>query len=1037
MSQTEINRKIQIMFFENADAAQIRSIIGEQFTSGSLQDVIDTLNCILDAQLSMLQFEAVISALEDQFLINHLDFLCKYLFVLNDRYGKEHMARFYLDLCNTTQYLPPFYDEEDFNQRVKKYAHPDRVCFSSKYYKNDFNQEYIFEGKSKSYSVYSFSDEIGQNLTLLTTPYGDIIFDCGAKYNKDGAQVICKEEFLRFLSMSNSSVGNIIAVIISHAHMDHYGSLSTLINSGINPHIVFIGEETRQLISVAAKDMISLMDTRSLESFFVANNKIKIEAFANGHILGSEGYIVSFDNINIVYTGDYCLHDQNTVKGLNPVNIGNHRLVKQYGVDCLITESTYGDSLRYLDHASAELVLRHFVSKLLLLGYKVLFPAFAIGRSQEIVLLVNDQYNTLLDGLSVKISHEYEHLTGVSIFNQNTRYSTANEDKTCNLACNDIIIASSGMLAQSSTSSNYVESLLTSNEKTAILITGYMDSTEDSYGNQLLKRWTSQNNVLLYVSLSAHASYDEIVELISAISPRNIVSIHGNGIIHRESSEEKDNSLAKEPPVLSGSTSSAYPTEKSTIVPADTHKIDNEFHDEVPVIHISEDVRSGEHSTTSIHGDAKLIIDNPQLRAKMVNVSKSGQSLISRGSDLTSSQPFLMACKLLVKLLKKEDKYESLTEYLSSLDNCFLFWEYIDECVKNDFSCPVSIDKTAMYENKESQDQFSNYSESDLSSVRNSAEGLCEMCPRIEQKAAPSPIPPKVNKRLLRRIHELAKDLNIRTKDVVAILEHFSIPVKNHMQILSVEECNIVIEYLTQNIQSDENHGQFCLVDDKIVQVKLAGTIGSEIISSTHKQRALSDIMIVKCSESDYYVSEKIAGRDVYLNLLQERAYTSNHYPSSDIARVVAEEKRQSLQKENPECKILEYDIEDFKDMGDSNRKPSSFGTSAISKRLLNSYRITINAIFADYMVLSDKDISCLKGMCNRCIKHDQTDWKTTFEYLGTPDSGVLRSFVRDAKILRDCIRADNYDAVIVFREKYRNLLLTMLHNIENIPTEE
>ena len=242
MSQTEINRKIQIMFFENADAAQIRSIIGEQFTSGSLQDVIDTLNCILDAQLSMLQFEAVISALEDQFLINHLDFLCKYLFVLNDRYGKEHMARFYLDLCNTTQYLPPFYDEEDFNQRVKKYAHPDRVCFSSKYYKNDFNQEYIFEGKSKSYSVYSFSDEIGQNLTLLTTPYGDIIFDCGAKYNKDGAQVICKEEFLRFLSMSNSSVGNIIAVIISHAHMDHYGSLSTLINSGINPHIVFIGE---------------------------------------------------------------------------------------------------------------------------------------------------------------------------------------------------------------------------------------------------------------------------------------------------------------------------------------------------------------------------------------------------------------------------------------------------------------------------------------------------------------------------------------------------------------------------------------------------------------------------------------------------------------------------------------------------------------------------------------------------------------------------------------------------------------------------
>lgn len=1298
MSQAEISRKIQTMFFENAEAAQIPPIINEQFESGDSHSVITMLNCILDARLERYQLETVISTLEDQFLINNLDFLCKYLFILYDRNGNEDMARFYLDFCGSMQHIPELQDEEEYNQRSKKYTIPETTYFNSPYYQNNFERSYAFNGEDKAYSVHSFSDEIGQNLTLLKTPYGDIIFDCGAKCNKNEAQAIDTVDFLNFLLASASSVDNIKAVIISHAHMDHYGSLATLINSGISPRIVFVGEETRKLIAVAARNMFSLESTRPLSAFFVANNKIKIEAFGNGHIVGSEGYIVSFDNINVVYTGDYCLHDQKTVKGLNPASISNNQFVKKYGVDCLITESTYGFTHRYLNHISAETVLRHFVSKLVKLGYKVLFPAFAIGRSQEIVLAINDRQSVLLDGLSVKISREYEHLTGVPIFNANTRYSTEADDKVKNLACNDVIVASSGMLAQSSTSSSYVEGLLSSGEKTAIIITGYMDSSEDSYGNALLERWKRKENVLLYVSLSAHASYEEIIELIETIDPRNIVAIHGNGIAHRESPMQVLESL-EDTPVQPNKCAANIDLSETTLIEDNIQQVsidpppDNIHTSELPVEVIADNVDLVKGRIDSEVKDNVLTIESAQLQAKMVNVSKSGQSLVDNGADLSRSQPLVMACKLLLKFLKKEPRYKEISEYLDSLGDYNLFWKYIDECVKNGFSCPIYHKEIVLPDPPKTQEQIEGNCSKQIESRKDSIEIDGEL-PQGNQSVQDSML--KVKDPLKRKVNELAKDLNLRAKDIVAILEQHSIPVKNYMQKLTAEEINIVLEQLTHRMQVREDVIHDNQDADNLITVESI----SDDLAEQKRPSTLSDIMIVKCSDNDYYVSQKISGREVYLKLLEERSQTSNHYSSISIAKVVAEEMRHSILSKNPECEIKEYDIKDFAskedksiirivndnygkalfgvnekgrkvfvyregeeqfkfidvlkynkcmteeyalynsrtnfdyynlglcrgidvareaalphlyyeiykaeemiktfaddpelfecdirfyrgyidslnkviaiqkkcvvtpgnwcihllnlkgislpqlskfgtidvlgsytvvefnptsefhfipserdiyiilaqrteniaalvsklgltenihymidtkhflskninrvieqlvlkhfrlggvdmdlkipeswvetieqfaddevdgDLADGSEAINPFGTADISKKNLKSYRFAISSMFSDYLSLSADDVSCLKGMCNRCIKHDQDDWKTTFEYLGHPELKTLRSFVSDAGLLRDSIRAGTFGDVIPFREKYSDMLLSMLRNADNLSAD-
>ena len=51
------------------------------------------------------------------------------------------------------------------------------------------------------------------------------------------------------------------------------------------------------------------------------------------------------------------------------------------------------------------------------------------------------------------------------------------------------------------------------------------------------------------------------------------------------------------------------------------------------------------------------------------------------------------------------------------------------------------------------------------------------------------------------RVHEVAKDFGLATKDISQILTDYSAPPKNHMQVLETKELDIIFEYLTQHNQ--------------------------------------------------------------------------------------------------------------------------------------------------------------------------------------------------------------------------------------------
>src|SRR5262249_39725977 len=192
-----------------------------------------------------------------------------------------------------------------------------------------------------------------------------------------------------------------------------------------------------------------------------------------------------------------------------------------------------------------------------------LIPAFAIGRAQEVALMLLKQFRSKrlasfpvwIDGMVKTVCGIYSqfpaHQTpysrrliekhGNPLFNiiDEIRQGASPAERE-KVLCGDpcVIIASSGMLTGGA--SAFYAHRLVNDERSGIAITGYQD--EESPGRQLLAlaeaetREVSIGGKTLEVkcgvekyALSAHADCNEIAGLIEAINPREVVLVHGEG----------------------------------------------------------------------------------------------------------------------------------------------------------------------------------------------------------------------------------------------------------------------------------------------------------------------------------------------------------------------------------------------------------------------------------------------------------------------------------------------------------------------------
>ena len=263
--------------------------------------------------------------------------------------------------------------------------------------------EEIFRGKVSQGSSISLLtlggfNQVGRSCMLLTTQESKILLDCGilpnAKFPWDS--------YPR-LDWANFDINDIDAIVISHAHLDHSGYLPVLFKYGYKGPI-YCTEPTLALMSLLHNDYVKIAAHEGAHVLYEARDvrkmiehtipltfglvtdispDIKLVLNNAGHILGSAtSHLHIGDGLhNIVYTGDF---------KFAKTKLFDETTWNYPRVETLIMESTYGGKADIMPtRQQMESNLVNSINDTLKNGGKVVIPSPAVGRAQEIMLVLD------------------------------------------------------------------------------------------------------------------------------------------------------------------------------------------------------------------------------------------------------------------------------------------------------------------------------------------------------------------------------------------------------------------------------------------------------------------------------------------------------------------------------------------------------------------------------------------------------------------------------------------------------------------------
>jgi len=369
-------------------------------------------------------------------------------------------------------------------------------------------------------------DDIGANCYFVYLEGTRILIDCGLRPRRSPGL----PAFHRLYGDSLDGLWEIDAVILTHGHLDHAGGLPYFRDQA--PQVpLWATEPTAALANLwVDKGRIKPLRFNTVaygESFLVGG--IQVTLYPAGHIPGAAMVLLEGDNKRILFSGDFSDFDQLTVPGF--------RLPESLNLDHLVVESTLlGRASHFPDLVGHERrVLAGRFAEVLERGGRILVPAAAVGRSQEIALILGEAMSmgqipkvpVWVDGLAAEASGIYERF-GCKIFKGTIGRGRKG---TAHFSGPSIAIASSGSLKRSSRSYEYAMTMA-NHPQDAIFLSGHLD--EDSPGSLLknggrdiFNRNSSAIPEVTTYMLSYHADMVGILALIRKTAPQNTILIHG------------------------------------------------------------------------------------------------------------------------------------------------------------------------------------------------------------------------------------------------------------------------------------------------------------------------------------------------------------------------------------------------------------------------------------------------------------------------------------------------------------------------------
>ena len=338
------------------------------------------------------------------------------------------------------------------------------------------------------------------------------------------------------------------AVVVSHGHLDHAGAVPALLAGDARPPVHWT-PPTRDLALLLAGDTLKLHggtlqcpfteeDRRRVtqvsethaygEPFEAAGYTVTL--FDAGHIPGSAHVLVDDGETRLLYTGDFHTTSQRLVGGTTT----------RPEADVVVTESTYHD----VTHEDRGAVESRFVERLRTTvweGGTAVVPAFAIGRTQEVMLIcAAHDVDCYVDGMGTRVTdllrHHPEFLRDADALQRAASHARVvdgrNGQRERIAGGGNVIITTSGMLG-GGPAMTYVPEIYDHPVNT-IALTGYQ--VEGTPGRELLETGRAEfDGRVLPVSatveqfdFSAHADHDGLRGFLDAYRDAEVLVVHGD-----------------------------------------------------------------------------------------------------------------------------------------------------------------------------------------------------------------------------------------------------------------------------------------------------------------------------------------------------------------------------------------------------------------------------------------------------------------------------------------------------------------------------
>ena len=338
------------------------------------------------------------------------------------------------------------------------------------------------------------------------------------------------------------------AVVVSHGHLDHVGTIPSLLSGDRRPPIHWT-PPTRELALTLARDTLKLHggsyncpftenDLKRVtevsqshayrETFEAAGHEVTF--FNAGHIPGSAHVLVDDGETRLLYTADFHTDNQRLVAGTTA----------RPDADIVVCESTYAD-VEHEDRSVVEQQFAQSVKTTLWEGGTVVVPAFAIGRTQEL-LLICEEYDIpcYVDGMGKQVTQmlrQYPEFVrdadALRRAKSHARFVTGRDGQRKRITEQKAaIVTTSGMLSGGPAMTYIPE--IRSNPINKITMTGYQ--VEGTPGRDLVETGSAEiDGRVMPVSaqvesydFSAHADRDGLRAFLESYEDAEVLVNHGD-----------------------------------------------------------------------------------------------------------------------------------------------------------------------------------------------------------------------------------------------------------------------------------------------------------------------------------------------------------------------------------------------------------------------------------------------------------------------------------------------------------------------------